>query len=82
MSWMDLGCCGDCGRRECNGWCWWHSFKERYPDTSRLMVIQAALLITLILFSAAAELTVRIIRNIYAYHSKPSIQLVEPPRIK
>lgn len=47
-------------------------------DSRKLMIIGAALWITLVLFTLAAELVARIIRAEFQYHSKPRIELIGP----
>lgn len=51
-------------------------------DSRKLMIIGVALWISFVLFTLGAELVLHIVRGAYQYHSKPSIQLVEPPRAK
>lgn len=47
-------------------------------DAHKLMIVGAALLITLLLFNLGAQVVLHIIRGVYQYHSKPRIELVQP----
>lgn len=49
-------------------------------DSRMLLVIGVALIATLTVFTIAAQIVTVIIRDIYQYRSRPSIQLVEPRR--
>lgn len=52
---------------------------QKEKDSTKLMIIGASLLITTVLFLTAAQFTIRVIRGLYQYHSKPRIELIAPP---